>query len=202
MIASPSRNGHAPHTSAPPLGPRFTVPSPNGADGASVAVPPSANGGNGPEPAGGSPSANGADGRDRRGRFAKGNKGGPGNPFARRVARLRTLLLEVVTEDDLRGVLAKLVERARAGDLAAVRLLLHYLIGRPVDAVDPDRLDLEEWRLYQQGPTLAEVFDSPPPGQPHHLDPALACVLTRACQEQNLDRLLDLTTQRLGAAKG
>ena len=32
----------------------------------------------------------GDNGRDARGRFAPGNAGGPGNPFARRVAELRT----------------------------------------------------------------------------------------------------------------
>jgi len=32
-------------------------------------------------------------GRDQKGRFAKGCPGGPGNPFAREVASLRTRLL-------------------------------------------------------------------------------------------------------------
>ncbi len=35
------------------------------------------------------PSTNGSNGRDGSGRFAKGNKGGPGNPFARQVVMLR-----------------------------------------------------------------------------------------------------------------
>src|SRR5207248_10793741 len=43
------------------------------------------------------PAAGGHEGRDARGRFAPGNPGGPGNPFARRVAELRTALLDMVT---------------------------------------------------------------------------------------------------------
>src|SRR5438067_2077329 len=38
--------------------------------------------------------------RDADGRFVKGNRGGPGNPFARRVAELRRELLEAVSADD------------------------------------------------------------------------------------------------------
>src|SRR5436190_12447126 len=104
MHPPPSRTGNTSDNHTLPAGPRFTLPSTNGSNGA--------------QPADAAPSRNGADGRDARGRFAKGNRGGPGNPYARRVAQLRTLLLEIITEDDLRGVLCKLVERARAGDLA------------------------------------------------------------------------------------
>jgi len=35
-----------------------------------------------------------SDGRDTMGRFAPGNSGGPGNPFARKVASLRQALLD------------------------------------------------------------------------------------------------------------
>ena len=33
-------------------------------------------------------------GRDASGRFTRGNKGGPGNPFARQVGQLRKALLQ------------------------------------------------------------------------------------------------------------
>ena len=89
------------------------------------------------------PSTNGDNGRDAGGRFAKGNPGGPGNPFARRVARLRSLLLDAVSDDDLRAVVAKMVEKAKAGDVAAAREVLTRTIGKPTDAIDPD-LDFDE----------------------------------------------------------
>ena len=82
------------------------------------------------------PSTNGSNGRDTNGRFAKGNPGGTGNPHAQKVARLRSLILESVTEDDLRAIVAILVKRAREGDLAAIRELFNRLVGSPADVVD------------------------------------------------------------------
>ena len=83
------------------------------------------------------PSPNGSNGQ-----FAKGNAGGPGNPYARRVARLRGLLLDAVTDDDLKAIVAAMVEKAKAGDLAAAREVLTRTIGKADNAPDPDRLDV------------------------------------------------------------
>lgn len=107
------------------------------------------------------PSTNGGNGRDTGGRFAKGNPGGPGNPHARRVARLRTLLLETVTDDDLRAIVRAMVEQAKRGDLAAIREVLNRLIGRPTDSVDPDRLDLDEHRLAHESADAKERAEDP-----------------------------------------
>lgn len=80
-------------------------------------------------------------GRTSRGRFAVGNPGGPGNPYARRVAALREALLASVTEADIRAVAQALVARAKQGDVPAVRELLDRLVGRTsdtsADAVGP-----------------------------------------------------------------
>jgi len=54
-----------------------------------------------------------------------------GSGFARQAARLRRVLLEAVSEDDVAAVAGKLVELAREGDLAAIRLLLLYTPGKP-----------------------------------------------------------------------
>lgn len=87
-----------------------------------------------------SPSPNGSNGRALGGRFAPGNAGGPGNPYARRVARLRSLIVESVSDDDLREMVGKMVERAKGGDAAMIRELLTRLVGRPDDGVYPDQL--------------------------------------------------------------
>jgi hypothetical protein len=75
------------------------------------------------------PSTNG---RTISGQFASGNKGGPGNPHARRVARLRSALLRAVTPDDLTAVVNALLTQAKAGDVQAAKELLQRLLGPPV----------------------------------------------------------------------
>src|SRR5207244_13650795 len=97
--------------------------------------------------------------RDAKGRFAKGNAGGPGNPFARKVAQLRAALVNFVTEDDLKHIVFKLMMLAEGGNLEAVKLLFQYVIGKPAAAVDPDRLDVEEWRKMQERSRPAEEME-------------------------------------------
>jgi hypothetical protein len=85
--------------------------------------------------------------RQSDGRFAKGNPGGPGNPFARQVAKLRQVLLESVTEEDLREIVQAMVKKAKEGDMVAAREVLSRVIGKPAEAPDPDRLDVEKAKL-------------------------------------------------------
>jgi hypothetical protein len=88
---------------------------------------------------------NTAQGRERNGGSARGNLAGPGNPFARSVAALRTRLLRRVSEGDVDAIADQLVGRACEGDLRAMRLFLLYVVGRPA-AVDSNRLDTHEPR--------------------------------------------------------
>ena len=75
------------------------------------------------------PSPNGSNGRAASGRFAKGNPGGPGNPHARRAARLRSALYKAVTPDDLRDVIQALLSAAKGGDVSAAKELMQRLLG-------------------------------------------------------------------------
>ena len=93
------------------------------------------------------PSPNGSIGRDHSGRFAPGNAGGPGNPFAKRTACLRSILIEAVSDDDLKDIIQAVTEKAKAGDMAAVKIILDYCIGKPTQARDPDRLVLDDHSL-------------------------------------------------------
>src|SRR5258708_6790573 len=104
------------------------------------------------------PSA-GDSGRDARGRFTAGNSGGPGNPFARRVAELRKVLLETFTEQELRTVAGQLLVKAKRGALAATKLLFQYVLGKPAATVDPDTVDVQEVELYRRAPVHGEVND-------------------------------------------
>ena len=83
-----------------------------------------------------SPSPNGSNGRDARGRFVGGNAGGPGNPHAKKVAKLRSAMLSAVTQKDFREVVKALIQRAKAGDVAAIRELLDRCIGKPTQPLD------------------------------------------------------------------
>jgi hypothetical protein len=112
-------------------------PSPNGRNG--TAVPP-------PE-----------DGRDAKGRFKKGWRGGPGNPFGRRVAALRTALLDAITPERIRELAARLHARAVAGDIPAAKLLLAYTVGEPGPAVDPDRVSVDEVDILLAAPALRDL---------------------------------------------
>ncbi len=85
--------------------------------------------------------------RDEHGHFRAGNRGGPGNPFARQIARLRQALLNAVSEADLLEVIEMLKRKAKEGDVAAARLLLSYSIGKPVEPPNPDQLDLDEFAI-------------------------------------------------------
>src|SRR5262249_19846025 len=67
----------------------------------------------------------------------KGNSGGPGNPFGRKIAALRAALLNTVTEQDIREITAALLLCAKEGDVAAARMLLAYTIGKPAGDTEP-----------------------------------------------------------------
>jgi hypothetical protein len=99
-----------------------------------------------------------ATGRNKAGQFQEGCRPGPGNPFSKRVAALRKALLESVSEADLARVGQKLLALALDGDIAAAKLLLHYTVGKPTEAVDPDRLALDAVRLLLSWPTVSELL--------------------------------------------
>jgi len=85
--------------------------------------------------------------RDERGRFLPGNKAATGNPHAKRVAELRSALLEAVTAEDLTAVVRALVTAAKQGDVAAARVLFERVLGRPLEADILERLEALEARL-------------------------------------------------------
>ena len=82
------------------------------------------------------PTDKGANDRDVHGRFLPGWKGGPGNPHVRRTAQIRELLLQAVSDDDLRKIVKALVEKGKAGDVMAAREVLDRLVGRPQTPVE------------------------------------------------------------------
>lgn len=74
-------------------------------------------------------------GRDEVGRFIKGCKGGPGNPFAKRVGELRSALFAESTIDDMRKVVRRLITMAQEGDVPAAKVWLERVLGKLPDDV-------------------------------------------------------------------
>src|SRR5262245_53282199 len=85
--------------------------------------------------------------RARRGRFAPGNAGGPGNPDARAMARLRELFRACVPDEVFHGLVARLVGLALKGHYPALKLALEYLAGKPERGVPADEVAVHEMDL-------------------------------------------------------
>lgn len=91
------------------------------------------------------PSTNGTSaGRNGNGTFAKGNTYGQGNPHFRKVAGLRTALLNAIKEEDIAAIIQQMVTAARTGDIQAAKFVLSYAVGQPVAQVNPDDATADE----------------------------------------------------------
>src|SRR5439155_7420984 len=62
-----------------------------------------------------------------------------------------------VTVDDMKHVAFILKEKAMVGDLAAIKLLFQYVLGKPTETVNPDRLDIEEAKLQDEHYEVVEA---------------------------------------------
>jgi hypothetical protein len=123
--------------------------------------------------------------RDSHGRFAKGNRGGVGNPFARQVAGFRAAILQATTHEDIQAITKKLIELAREGNLAATKLLYAYTAGKAGDSPDPDRLNLEEWKLFKEAAPIPNEF----PNLSRHANTDQQLQMTRILREMSTDRM-------------
>lgn len=65
-------------------------------------------------------------GRSPDGRFASGNSGRPAGTRNR-----ATVLLEAIADEDLKAIMTKIVEKAKAGDLVAARLIFDRIAPAP-----------------------------------------------------------------------
>jgi hypothetical protein len=161
----------------------------------SARAAPSATGSNGRAKVG---PADPAAGRTAKGTFAAGNKVGRGNPHARRLAAHREALLSVVTTEKLIALGERMLAAAMGGDWLAAKLLLSYVIGKPAPAVDPDAVDLDEFRRLVGGPSLAATLYA----MTQAADPAAAVAAARglmATDAAALERQLEDVARRAPA---
>ncbi len=69
---------------------------------------------------------------------------------AQRAVAYRRAFLDAVTEDDVRAIGAALLERAKAGDLAAARLILDRVVGTAPAADWPSARAVEREEAFDQ----------------------------------------------------
>jgi hypothetical protein len=82
---------------------------------------------------------------DAQGRFVAGN------PLGRRVAEMRQILIDALTDDAVRKIADALVERAQEGSVSAAKLLLSYALGKPPAAAEDDRANARSDRAFPAG---------------------------------------------------
>ena len=73
---------------------------------------------------------------DAKGLFAQGNAIAKGNVGNARMKELRLALIDCVTPEKVREVEASLYETATGGDVAAAKVWLDHIVGKPVQAVE------------------------------------------------------------------
>jgi hypothetical protein len=88
-------------------------------------------------------------GRDSNGRFTTGNRGGPGNPYARYTAAMRKAFADEATAEDLRKIARAMIDKAQKGDVGAARLVCGYTMGRPLEGTHPDKVNADEWQNWK-----------------------------------------------------
>lgn len=79
-------------------------------------------------------------GRDARGRFARGAKPGPGRERGRK--EHRQAMHDAVSPEDIAGIMRTLRDLALGGDVAAARVLLDRLLGKPREQQPDLRIQL------------------------------------------------------------
>jgi hypothetical protein len=131
-----------------------------------------------------------SNGRDAQGRFGPGNAGGPGNPFARKVAELRSAFINAISKEEMRDITRQLVAEAQLGDKAATKLVLQYGIGKPAPAESPDRVDHHEWQLLRERPSYDDILN-----QKNRMDFRHAWALNYGWDLANDHRMDDLARQ-------
>ncbi len=106
------------------------------------------------------PSSKGADGRDSdTGQFVKGWKGGPGNPHASHVQRIRALIFEATTDEQFKKVWNKLKSAAENGKPWAIKEYLDRVIGKPHQSVEVTGDMRQTFEVVQAGVSkLSERF--------------------------------------------
>ena len=125
--------------------------------------------------------------RDRGGRFAKGNPGGPGRPRGSGNA-LRRAAEEAVTPEHVAAIIRRATRMALEGDIAAMRIVLERVCGRPHEApAQGFELDLDL-------PNLRTAENCS-----HAIDLLLDAICRGSCDRDSAKVMLDVIQARMKA---
>ncbi|CAN5149580.1 hypothetical protein BH10PLA2_BH10PLA2_16200 [soil metagenome] len=83
------------------------------------------------------------DDRDAQRRDLPGNAGGSRNPQDGHCARMLGLFRKIITDEKMEALFRVLFERASTGDVAALKLIWQYKLGKPLRAPNPATVDRE-----------------------------------------------------------
>jgi hypothetical protein len=76
------------------------------------------------------------------------------------MAEMRRLIQEAISDERLLNIINAIATKAELGDLAAAKVLLPYLVGKPTAGRDPDRVDEEEWENRKRRPDGPEMQET------------------------------------------
>ena len=95
------------------------------------------------------PLATASNGRGKNGKFIAGNSAAKGNPHAKKVAKLRSIMLGATSEADMRAITRKMISLAKGGDIAAAKLVWDRLLGSvtPIVAIDMKQAHQVNWDM-------------------------------------------------------
>jgi hypothetical protein len=75
--------------------------------------------------------------RKKNGHFAKGTAPGPGNPLVGKMQRMKAMVLDCSSPNQVKRVMKALLAAAEGGDVQAMKLWLDWNVGKPSHLYDP-----------------------------------------------------------------
>lgn len=75
--------------------------------------------------------------RGKNGHFVKGTAPGPGHSLAGKMKKMKAMVLDCSSPNQVKRVMGALLKEACAGDVQAMKLWLEWNVGKPAHLYDP-----------------------------------------------------------------
>jgi hypothetical protein len=111
-----------------------------------------------------------------------------------------------ITDDEMFQLCRLLFEKARGGDLGALKMIWQYKIGKPMAAPNPDMIERDEWNNYQTDVMTLDEVKQVLAGLPSSVGNAVVSTtrpqLNKAFSNYLLDQLLQSLNDDPGVPEG